>query len=41
MYTPFWVKIWLFTTIAICSYDAAFVLLRPHTLNGGKYYMFF
>ncbi|RMX57083.1 hypothetical protein pdam_00008222 [Pocillopora damicornis] len=34
---PFWVSAWLFISGIICTIDALFVILRPHTLPGGKW----
>ena len=38
---PFLVVLWLGITSVVCNIDALFVLLRPHTLPGGKWnYLF-
>ena len=38
---PSWVAFWLLLSSIICAIDAFFVLLRPHTLPGGKWnYLF-
>ncbi|XP_078371539.1 uncharacterized protein LOC144655196 [Oculina patagonica] len=38
---PFWVAVWLALSSIVCTIDALFVLLRPHTLPGGKWnYLF-
>jgi len=38
---PFLVVLWLGITSVVCIVDASFVLLRPHTLPGGKWnYLF-
>lgn len=34
---PFLVVLWLGITSIVCIIDALFVLLRPHTLPGGKW----
>lgn len=34
---PFWVTVWLGITSTTCTIDSLFVLLRPHTLPGGKW----
>ncbi|KAK7464012.1 hypothetical protein BaRGS_00037976 [Batillaria attramentaria] len=33
---PGWVLGWFYATAAICTYDASFIVLRPHSLPGGK-----
>ena len=38
---PFLVVLWLGITSVVCIMDALFVLLRPHTLPGGKWNYFF
>ena len=38
---PFWVAVWLALSSIVCTIDALFILLRPHTLPGGKWnYLF-
>ena len=38
---PFLVVLWFGITSVVCIVDASFVLLRPHTLPGGKWnYLF-
>lgn len=32
---PNWALIWFYATAAICTWDATFIMLRPHTLPGG------
>ena len=34
---PFWVAVWLALSSIVCTIDALFILLRPHTLPGGKW----
>ena len=38
---PFLVVLWLGITSVVCIIDSLFVLLRPHTLPGGKWNYFF
>lgn len=33
---PNWIKFWFIITSIICTMDAMFILLRPHTLKGGS-----
>jgi len=37
---PLWIRVWLFITGVICTWDATFILFRPHSLPGGKYSLF-
>ncbi|KAI8388116.1 uncharacterized protein BYT42DRAFT_559000 [Radiomyces spectabilis] len=39
--TPFWMRAWFVTTSLIVLWDAAYCLLRPHSMEGGKYFVFF
>ena len=34
---PSWVAFWLLLTAVVCTIDALFIILRPHTLPGGKW----
>ena len=34
---PSWVVFWLFVTGVVCTIDALFIILRPHTLPDGKW----
>ncbi|EDV20563.1 uncharacterized protein TRIADDRAFT_60962 [Trichoplax adhaerens] len=39
---PVWIKVWFFISSVICSWDASFVLLRPHSMPpDGKYSQYF
>ncbi|KAH3839005.1 uncharacterized protein LOC127879452 isoform X2 [Dreissena polymorpha] len=39
---PMWMVIWFYATAIICTIDASFIVLRPHTLPGGSlHYLFF
>ncbi|XP_021348385.1 uncharacterized protein LOC110447184 [Mizuhopecten yessoensis] len=33
---PGWVLIWFYLTAAICTWDASFIVFRPHSLPGGS-----
>ena len=37
---PRWVLGWFYSTAVICTWDAAFILLRPYTLPGGVLFFF-
>ena len=37
---PMWTRVWLFLSAVICTWDATFIILRPHSLPGGKYHQF-
>lgn len=37
---PGWVLAWFYATAAICTWDASFIMLRPHTLPGGSLHTF-
>lgn len=37
---PRWVLGWFYTTAVVCTWDASFIFLRPHTLPGGKLFPF-
>ena len=41
MYVSKKVAVWLIVSSIIVCIDAFFVLNRPHTLKGGKYYAFY
>jgi len=34
---PVWVRLWLFVSGIVCTWDASFIVFRPHSLPGGKY----
>ncbi|XP_069130303.1 uncharacterized protein [Argopecten irradians] len=33
---PGWVLLWFYATAVICTWDASFIVFRPHSLPGGK-----
>ncbi|XP_033742920.1 uncharacterized protein LOC117329212 [Pecten maximus] len=33
---PGWILIWFYSTAAICTWDASFIVFRPHSLPGGR-----
>jgi len=35
---PLWVRLWLLVSGLVCTWDATFILFRPHSLPGGKYH---
>jgi len=37
---PRWVLWWFYTTAIVCTWDASFIFLRPHTLPGGSLFKF-
>jgi len=37
---PLWTRLWFFATGIICTWDASFIIFRPHSLPGGKYSLF-
>ena len=37
---PGWSLGWFYATALICTWDASFILLRPHTLPGGVLFSF-
>ena len=39
--TPTWIIFWLAVSAILCTYDFSFLLLRPESLPGGKYYNIF
>jgi hypothetical protein len=41
MFVPKPLYLWLFLSAVIVLFDAAYVLLRPDTLQGGKYFSIF
>jgi len=37
---PLWTSVWLLVSAVVCTWDASFIILRPHSLPGGKYHSF-
>lgn len=35
-----WILIWFYVTAIVCTWDATFIMLRPHTLPGGSLAVF-
>lgn len=34
---PGWILGWMYTNALICTWDASFIMFRPHSLPGGAY----